>query len=49
MPTIKFFPSDRLSGKMSKVGDKFTAKFMGMKCQFVVVEAHDGFVMAELV
>lgn len=46
---IKFFPKDRISGKMNKVGDTFTAKFFGGKCKFVVVEHHGDFVMAEMV
>lgn len=47
--TLKFFPRDRISGKMAKVGDRFTALFFGMKSRFEVIEVCSGFVIAKAV
>lgn len=38
MLTIKFMPKDVIKGKHAKVGDKFTALFMGEQTRFVIVE-----------
>ena len=47
LSNLKFFPHDVISGKYAKIGDKFTANFMGFKTKFQVTEVHDGFVMAK--
>lgn len=44
---LKFFPHDRISGKMNKVGDRFVAAFFGGKARFEVTEVHAGFVIAK--
>lgn len=49
LENITFFKKDVISGKANKVGDKFTAMFMGMKVKFVVKEHHGTFFIAEMV
>lgn len=46
---IKFFPRDKITGSMEKVGDEFTAFFLVGATKFRVIEKHNGFVMAEFV
>lgn len=43
---IKFFPKDKLSGSMEKVGDTFTAIFFGTVTEFEVCEVYGDMVMA---
>lgn len=46
---IKFFWKDVISGHPGKVGDEFTASFMGCTRTFVVTSHHGEFFFAELV